>query len=115
MTKDKLISDTQTVMKFIQLYCDKKHDATLQKDGILEIIYENESYLRSYYHLCPECEALLLYSYARLQECPHEEKPSCRKCPHPCYEKSMWKKMAKVMMYSGMQLGLTKIRKLFFK
>ncbi|NLM99553.1 MAG: hypothetical protein GX170_05965, partial [Campylobacteraceae bacterium] len=43
----------------------------------------------------------------------NEEKPSCRKCPNPCYEKDRWKLLAKIMKYSGMKLGLLKIRKMF--
>lgn len=108
MKQETLKNDAQTVQKFVTTYCDTKHVTRCKNEGKL---YEDaQAYL-----LCEECETTLRYSYERLVACPHDEKPSCRKCPSPCYEKGMWKKMAKIMMYSGMRLGLTKIRKLFYK
>lgn len=108
MKKEHLVENRQTLQRFISLYCANKHE-NLPKNRAK--LHEDDSE----YVLCEECERTLCYAYARLLECPYEEKPSCRKCTSPCYEKSMWKKMAKIMMYSGMRLGLTKIRKLFYK
>lgn len=51
------------------------------------------------------------YSFERLLNCPHEEKPSCRKCINPCYGKKEWKETARIMRSSGMKLGLTSINK----
>jgi len=114
MTDEKFINDTQTVLKFIQLYCDKKHNDTEKSDELLNLRYKNEDlHVELPYNLCAKCKEDLLYSYERLQECPHDEKPSCRKCPKPCYEKSKWKELAKIMKFSGIQFGLIKIRKLF--
>ena len=56
---------------------------------------------------------LINYSFDRLNECPHDIKPRCRTCPSPCYEKQEWKKLSKLMKYSGLQFGLIKIKKLF--
>jgi len=115
MTPEKLHTDSQTLHKFIQLNCSKKHHDVSKKEGVFEVSFQETALCELPYHLCEECETLLFYSYGRLKNCPHDDKPSCRKCPNPCYDKPMWKKMAKVMMYSGMQLGLTKIRKFFTK
>lgn len=115
MTQKKLVEDTVTLHRFIALYCEQKHDGHLKRAKVLHVSLENAIPYEFSYHLCEACENTLLYSYERLQNCPHVEKPSCRKCPNPCYEKSMWKKIAGIMMYSGMRLGLTKIRKLFSK
>ena len=60
--------------------------------------------------LCAECRELFLYAHERLQACPHEEKPRCRVCKNPCYERTYWKKMAKMMRYSGMRLGFLKLK-----
>ena len=38
--------------------------------------------------LCDECNSLSSKAIKHLQECPHEQKPRCRKCPNPCYEKT---------------------------
>ncbi|NCD12364.1 MAG: nitrous oxide-stimulated promoter family protein [Epsilonproteobacteria bacterium] len=115
MTSEKLQSDSQTLHRFIQLHCDKKHHDVPKKKGVLAVHFKEKCICELPYDICEECEILLLYAYDRLQNCPRNPKPSCRKCPNPCYEKSMWKKMSKVMSFSGMQLGLTKVRKLFFK
>lgn len=114
LSEDKFINDTQTVLKFIQLYCDDKHQDKKKEDKTQHLSYENKDlHVDVKYHLCETCIDTFLYSYKALQECPHEKKPSCRKCPAPCYDRPRWKKLASIMKYSGMRLGLTKI-KLFF-
>ncbi len=113
MTYEKFEKDARMVHKFIQIYCDDKHKEKPKTDGLIKLQYRGEYLGDLKYRLCEECEKTLLYSYERLLECPHEEKPRCRKCPNPCYEKSEWKKLAKIMKYSGMKMGILKIRKLF--
>lgn len=114
MTKEKFIHDSETVLKFIQYYCDHKHQENVKTDGDFQLIYRNENLKKGLtFSLCEECKHSLLYSYDKLQTCPQDEKPSCRKCPEPCYEKKEWKQSAKIMKYSGMKLGLTKIKKFF--
>ena len=115
MTKEKLVSDTKTLHRFMQLHCDKKHQDVPKKKGTLQVNFQEESLCELPYNVCEECETLFFYAYGKLRNCPHDDKPSCRKCPHPCYEKPMWKKMANIMMFSGMHFGLTKIRKFFSK
>ena len=116
MTKEKLIYDTKTVLKFIQLYCDDKHKDEKKSEKVLQLEFQNNSlHVDLNYKLCEACTHTFLYSYQRLQECEFEEKPSCRKCPKPCYERPKWKELAKIMKYSGMKLGLLKIKKFFSK
>ena len=115
MKEEKFIGDTKTVLKFIQLYCDEKHTNEQKEKENLELVYNEKSLETITYDLCPTCKQTFLYSYKRLQKCPHEEKPRCRKCPAPCYEKSKWKDLAKIMKFSGMKLGLNKIKNLFVK
>jgi len=114
MKDEKFIHDTKTVLKFIQIYCDEKHKNEEKTDEKLQLIYKNRDLQESIkYNLCSKCKETFLYSYKRLQECPHEEKPRCRKCPSPCYERSEWKKLAKIMKFSGIKMGILKIRKFF--
>ena len=114
MTEEKFIHDSKTVLKFIQYYCDNKHTDEARVDDSLALVYKTQDLKISLdYSLCDECRESFVYSHARLQECPHEDKPSCRSCDDPCYEKKEWKLLAKIMKYSGMSLGLLKIRKLF--
>ena len=110
---EKFKNDVRVVHKFIQLYCDKNHTDYDKKEGQLILSYHDSDLGVVDYHLCETCKKTLKYSYQRLLECPHEEKPRCRKCPNPCYEKTEWKALAKIMRYSGMQLGLLKVKKLF--
>lgn len=114
MTNEKFIHDTKTVLKFIQIYCEDKHKEDPKKEESTDLIYMNKNLsVKVNYNLCSVCKDTFLLSYKKLQECPHEEKPSCRKCPKPCYERPDWKNVAKIMRYSGMKQGLTKLKKLF--
>nr|WP_321267101.1 nitrous oxide-stimulated promoter family protein [uncultured Sulfurimonas sp.] len=115
MTEEKFIHDSKTVLKFIQCYCDNEHK-DVQKNSSFIKLTQNDIYLNEdmHYNLCPRCEETLNYSYVKLQECPHDEKPSCRQCPKPCYDKAEWKHIAKIMRYSGLRFGILKIRKKIF-
>ena len=108
MTNEKFISEVETLKKFFTIHCKDKH--TNQKSYVKNLHYKNQTYDVDF-HLCDECQTLINYSIQRLQECPHEIKPRCRTCPNPCYEKTQWKKLAKLMRYSGIRLGILKIRK----
>lgn len=114
MTEEKFIDDSQTVLKFIQYYCDNKHDQEFRTKETIQLFYKDNDLDESVtYELCQECLGALNYSYSRLQECPREEKPKCRKCDEPCYDKNEWKLLAKIMKYSGMRFGALKIKRLF--
>lgn len=116
MTKDKFIYEVTTVTKFIQIYCDDKHCCEAKTKRELALDYKDEAgVVNVEFNLCKECEEMILYAYERLKSCPHIQKPRCHKCPHPCYELEIWKKMAKMMRYSGMKLGLNKIKRLIFR
>lgn len=112
MTFEKFTSETQTLQKFFTLYCHEKHLS--QKEYTKTLHYHNKTLTQELF-LCEECFELIEYSFEKLQACPHEIKPRCRTCPNPCYDKKEWKALAKIMRYSGMQLGILKIKKFFFK
>jgi len=108
MTIEKFESEIETLKKFFVTYCHNRHQ---NQQEYYRILQYNDKDFEISLKLCNECSDLLNYAYDRLLECPHEIKPRCRTCPSPCYEKDKWKQTAKLMMYSGMKLGLTKIRK----
>jgi predicted amidophosphoribosyltransferase len=110
MTNEKFRGEIDTLKKFFELYCHDKHQDRIMHEGNYNILYNNE-YFKLDVTLCDECNALLATSIKNLQNCPHEIKPRCRKCPTPCYEKNDWKAVAKIMKYSGMKLGLGKAGK----
>ena len=116
MTQEKFQTEIETLQKFFKIYCDDKHSNQNKKE--YKIDYKDKSY-NFEISLCEECHNMLSYSINRLQECPHDIKPKCRKCPNSCYEKDRYKQMAKIMRHSGMKLGVTKaaqrLKKLFKK
>ena len=114
MTEEKFIQDCLTLFKFTQCYCDNEHKKEKKHSSIINLTYRlQELDAKMHYTLCSECESALKYSYKKLQNCPKEQKPSCRKCSEPCYDKAHWKLLAKIMRYSGMKLGYIKIKKMF--
>ncbi len=110
MTTEKFEVELNSLDKFFSIHCKDKHQE--QKIHTFYVNYKDKSYTKEI-NLCDECKELIDYSIKRLQECPHEEKPRCRKCPSPCYEKTQWKKVAKLMRYSGIKLGVSKLKKRF--
>jgi hypothetical protein len=112
MTTEKYWSEIATLKKFFELYCHNKHKN--QQKYTKKLNYKDTSD-EVELNLCDDCKNLLDYSFDRLYECPHDIKPRCRTCPTPCYEKQQWKEVAKLMRYSGIQLGLLKFKSLFKK
>jgi len=108
MTEEKFQRELQTLEEFFTNYCHDKHKNQTPQEYKLE--YKN-SYHAFTLELCQECHILISYSHNRLLECPHEIKPRCRRCQNPCYEKKEWKALAKLMRYSGLKLGIIKIKK----
>ncbi|WP_320034672.1 nitrous oxide-stimulated promoter family protein [Halarcobacter sp.] len=110
MKKDKFKKEINTLKIFFELYCKTNHKA---QNSFNNIIKYQDFTLNNEITLCNDCKKLFDYSVNKLQNCPHEEKPRCRKCPNPCYEKDQWKALAKIMRSSGLKLGLLKIKNLF--
>lgn len=110
MTDQKFQEEVQTLQEFIKCYCQNKHPQAIQK----ELLF-SDHLMELHITLCEECSKTLLYSLDRLQQCPYEEKPKCRKCSTPCYEKDQWKRLAKIMRYSGLKLGFIEIKRKLFK
>jgi len=108
MTTEKFTNEAQTLKKFFELHCHYKHSNLSYH--CKQLNYNNEI-IQIELELCDECIELINYSFDRLTECPHDPKPRCRKCKTPCYEKQEWRKVGKLMRYSGFKLGLIKIKK----
>lgn len=107
MTTKKFEEQILTLKKFYEYYCQNKHST---KDLYNIKLNYNDTSFEIELNLCKECIDNISYSFERLQECPHEEKPRCRKCPTPCYEKYRWRHAAKVMKYSAINLGLSSVK-----
>lgn len=110
MTTRKFKNEVYTLHSFLETYCSHKHKNKVQKNR--DILYKDLQFSLTL-NLCDECMEIFEYSLDKLQNCPHEDKPRCRKCSNPCYEKLYWKRLAKIMRYSGVKLGLLKIKRFF--
>lgn len=107
MNIEKFENEITTLKKFYELYCNDKHENLYKKQ--YSLIYKSKNF-KLELHLCESCHKNICYSFERVSNCKYEEKPKCRKCPTPCYEKSQWKNSARVMKYSSIKLSLGKIK-----
>lgn len=107
MKLEKFKAEINTLKKFYEIFCHDKHDEVELRKYIFN--YKNES-ITVELMLCTHCQRNISYAFEKLIECPHENKPRCRKCPNPCYEKTQWKYTAKVMKYAAIKLSLGKIK-----
>jgi len=112
MTEEKFKSEIDTLNDFFIVYCKDKHP--IQNKCTISSTFNNKTF-NIQTEICAQCKELLEHACNNISLCPHEIKPRCRKCPNPCYEKSEWKRIAKIMRYSGIKLGLIKIRDMLFK
>lgn len=110
MTAEKFHSEVMTLKRFFETYCISNGHKCANHYIIVD--YKDKKY-RFDFNLCNDSFELITYAIERLLECPHEIKPKCRYCPTPCYDKSKYKEVAKIMKYSGIKLGLSKIKQLF--
>jgi hypothetical protein len=111
MTFEKYTQEVTTLTTFVSHFCRDKHTDSDKFVRHIPICYGERAAEPIETMLCDECMQTIEYGIMRLDGCPFDEKPKCRKCPDPCYERPMWKRVAAIMRYSGMKLGLTKIRK----
>lgn len=73
--------EKRVVERMIRLYCTKKEGNAA---------------------LCPACDALLRYAFARLDSCRFGEgKTACKRCPVHCYKPAMREHMREVMRFAG--------------
>ncbi len=108
MTIEKFESEIEVLQRFCEYYCKEKHTDILKKEIVVK--YKDKEIFQTL-NLCETCMDTIFYSYEKLQACPHEVKPRCRKCPKPCYEKQRWKNMVVIMKFSAINLGLSKLKK----
>jgi len=95
-------TDIRTLMRFVAIYCRKKHPGgktpfSFTKFGTEEI-EKNQTLL------CQDCTRLLTYGLTMRLKCPHDPKPMCKKCETPCYHGEYKSKIREVMRFSGLYL-----------
>lgn len=108
MQEQKFEEELEVLKHFFSLYCHDLHRQHLKLHS-WHVMYKATCYDFSL-KLCPTCHENFDYALQRLTACPHEPKPRCRKCTNPCYEKTKYKALAKVMRYSGMKMSYVKMK-----
>lgn len=86
----KIEHDKQVLKDFIGIYCKKNH---LKKGSL---VYKDG--------LCTDCFELLNYAFSKLDHCPLDPKPMCKKCQIHCYKKNYRQKIKEIMKFSGIYL-----------
>jgi len=76
-------AEYNVLRRFIEVYCRKHHRPPRGE-------------------LCADCAELLAYGRLRLEKCPYDPKPQCKKCPVHCYRPDMRQRIREVMKFSGM-------------
>lgn len=74
--------EADILRKFIAVYCRKRHASGRR--------------------LCLNCSDLLQYALERLERCPYDPKPICRRCLTHCYPPERREEMREIMRFSGM-------------
>ena len=80
----KIEADLALARRFTEVYC-RRHRHNQGTPG-----------------LCTGCQELVDYARARLERCPYDPKPKCKKCPTHCYKPALREQMKQVMRFSGM-------------
>jgi hypothetical protein len=73
--------ERRVLRSFIRVYCRNHHGTA------------NE--------LCADCADLQEYALKRLERCPYDPKPKCKKCPTHCYRPDYRRRIKEVMKFSG--------------
>jgi len=103
----KFKQEIKILKTFFKYFCEKKHSE--KNYYYFSIFYKNEQ-IPIEIDLCKKCLDKLNYSIKKLQECTYENKPRCRKCATPCYEKKEWKELSKIMRYSAINLKINSLK-----
>lgn len=78
----RIAREKKTLRRFMAVYCRAQHGK--DRRG-----------------LCPACAGLERYAFARLDRCPYDPKPKCKRCPTHCYKPEYRAKIREVMRFSG--------------
>ncbi|MEW6527803.1 MAG: nitrous oxide-stimulated promoter family protein [Spirochaetota bacterium] len=96
--------DIGVLGKFIQIYCNGKHNTRKSKvkgNGKIAQYIDGLNV-----ELCDDCKKLLLYAASKRIICPYDPKPACKDCTTHCYAEPNRSKIRQVMRYSGMRMIL---------
>jgi len=102
-TCDRLRQDLRVLARFIEVYCQGKHDASERQPVTLRG-WDDSLINCSHMRLCPSCARLLHHALMKRSHCPMDPKPACKHCPRHCYAPTYRQQIRAVMAYSGRKL-----------
>lgn len=88
-----------TLAGMVGIYCRGNHrDARKEPFGPADVPFDIG---KRPPELCADCTELLDYGLKKLEECPLDPKPACKKCPVHCYEPEYRERVRAVTGFSG--------------
>jgi len=94
--------DIRTLMKFVGIYCRENHNG--ERAPFSFKLFDTKEIEKTEISLCPECSQLLTYGLTMRLKCPHDPKPTCKKCETQCYQGDYKARIREVMKFSGMYM-----------
>jgi len=98
---EKAAKDIGVLADFIEIYCGEHHEGAGEVGAGAKI---GEALGGRNVRLCDDCRRLFMYGASMCLICPHDPKPSCKKCESHCYRPEYREKIREVMRFSGMYL-----------
>ena len=99
-TPEEFQKDTDKLVRFLTMYCDKHHGHRLRKPFKFDHPKVSAKVLEGP-KLCGECAKILRHAIVMRVLCPLDPKPKCRHCPQHCYRPLYRDQMDTVMKYAG--------------
>lgn len=98
-----LTRDLPTLALFVGIWCEDHH-AELERrpwepPRVVAGHFEDHSPV-----LCEPCRRVLGYAIGQRLLCPLDPKPTCKKCPTPCYRDEHRRSIRRIMRHSGWRL-----------
>jgi hypothetical protein len=106
ITDPELERDLRTLVRFIEVYCKRRHKDE-PKVGVKLKTHDVEAIRGRPVALCHACTKLLTHAFVKRSHCPFDPKPACKHCPEHCYHPDYRARIREVMKYSGIRLVLT--------
>lgn len=96
----KLRTDVELLMSFVSDFCDAKHRhaprrAVALRGCELQWMCDHGPVL------CADCARLLQHAVVKRSVCPHDPKPTCRRCGTQCYAPRYRRLIRQVMAFAG--------------
>ncbi|TAL35193.1 MAG: nitrous oxide-stimulated promoter family protein [Spirochaetes bacterium] len=100
---EKTRKDCRVLAHFVGIYCENLHPTDEKQARIFQGTVGAQVNSLSL-NLCDDCARLLAHAVSKRIICPHDPKPSCKKCATHCYLPAYRDRIRAVMKFSGMYM-----------